>query len=170
MIITKPLSHSVQLLSRVRLFATPWIAARQASLSITNSRSSLKLMSVESVMPSSLLILYRPLLFLPSIFPSIRIFSSELVLCIRWPKYWSLSLIISPFSEYLGLISLGWTGWISLQSKGLSRVFSTTTVPKHQFFSAHLSLWSNSHIHTRLPEKPQLWQDGPLSAEGCVCF
>ena len=106
----------------------------------------------------------------PSPSSTIRIFSSELVLCIRWPKYWSLSLIISPFSEYLGLISLGWTGWISLQSKGLSRVFSTTTVPKHQFFSAHLSLWSNSHIHTRLPEKPQLWLDGPLSAEGCVCF
>ena len=105
MIITKPLSHSVQLLSRVRLFVTPRTAARQASLSITNSQSVLKLMSVESVMPSSLLILYRPLLFLPSIFPSIRIFSSELVLCIRWPKYWNFSFSISPSNEYAGLIS-----------------------------------------------------------------
>ena len=97
---------SVQLLSCVRLFATAWTAAHQASLSIANSRSSLKLISVESVMPSNHLILCRPLLLLPSIFPSIRVFSSESVLHIRWPKYWSFSFSISPSNEYSGLISL----------------------------------------------------------------
>ena len=95
---------SVQLLSHVRLFATPWTAARQASLSITNSRSLLKLKSIESVMPSNHLILCHPLLLLPSIFPSIRVFSNETVLHIRWPKYWSFSFSISPFNEYSGLI------------------------------------------------------------------
>ena len=95
---------SVQLLSRVQLFATPWTTAYQASLSITNAQSLLKLMSVESVMPSNHLILCHPLL-LPSIFPSIRLFSNESVLCIRWPKYWSFSFSISPFNEYSGLIS-----------------------------------------------------------------
>ena len=90
-----PMEHSVQSLSHVRLFATPWTAARQASLSITNSRSLLKLKSIESVMPSNLLILCRPLLHLPSICPSIRIFSNESALRIRWPKYWSLSFNIS---------------------------------------------------------------------------
>ena len=95
---------SVQLLSRVRLFVTPWTAARQASLSITNSRSLLKLMSIESVMPSNHLILRRPLLLLPSVFRSIRVFSNESVLCIMWPKYWSFS--ISPSNEYSGLICL----------------------------------------------------------------
>ena len=99
--------------------ATSWSAAHQASLSITNSRSSLKLMSIELVMPSNHLILCRPLLLLPSIFPSIRVFSNESVLHIRWPKYWSFSFSISPSNEYSGLISLGWTGWISLQSKTL---------------------------------------------------
>ena len=99
-------SHSsVQSLSRVRLFATPWAAALQASLSITNSRSLLKLMSIESVMPSNHLILCRPLLLLPSIFPSIRVFSNELALYIRWPKYWSFSFSISPSSECSRLIS-----------------------------------------------------------------
>ena len=98
-------------------------------------------------------ILCRPLLLLPSIFPNIRDFSTESALCIRWPKYWSFSFSISPSNEYSGLISLGWTGWISLQSKGLSRVFSNTTVQKHQFFSTQLSLWSNSHIHTWLLKK-----------------
>ena len=96
---------SVQLLSHVRLFATPWTVARQASLSITNSRSLLKLMSIESVMPSNHLILCRPLLLLPSIFPSIRVFLNESVLRIRWPKDWSFSFSISPSSEYSGLIS-----------------------------------------------------------------
>ena len=98
------LAHSVQLLSRVRLFATPWTAAWQASLSITNFQSLLKLMSIELAMPSNHLILCRPLL-LPSIFPSIRVFSSESVLCIRWSKYWSFSFSISPSNEYSGLIS-----------------------------------------------------------------
>ena len=127
---------SVQSLSHVRLFVTPWAAARQASLSITNSRSSLKLMSIESVMPSNHLILCRPLLLLPPIPPSITVFSNESTLCRRWPKYWSFSFSIIPSKEHPGLISfrmddwspLGWTGWISLQSKGLSRVFSSATV------------------------------------------
>ena len=96
---------SIQLLSRVRLFATPWITARQASLSITNSRSSPRLTSIESVMPSSHLILCHPLLLLLPIPPSIRVFSNELVLCIRWPKHWSFSFSISPSNEYSGLIS-----------------------------------------------------------------
>ena len=143
----------VQSLSRVWLFATPWTAARQASMSITNSRSLLKLMSIELVMPSNHLILCYPLL-LPVIFPSIRVFSNESALHIRWPKYWSFSFNISPSNEHPGLISLGWTGWISLQSKGLSRVFSNTTVQKHQFFGAQLSSQSNSHIHTWPVEKP----------------
>ena len=96
---------SVQLLSRVRFFVTPWTAARQASLSITNSQSILKLMSIESVMPSNHLILCRPLLLPPSIFPSIRVFSKESFLRIRWPKYQSFSFNISPSNEYSGLIS-----------------------------------------------------------------
>ena len=121
---------SVQLLSRVQLFATPWTTAYQASLSITNAQSLLKLMSVESVMPSNHLILCHPLL-LPSIFAIIRIFSNESALCIRWPKYWSFSFSISPSKEHPGLISFRMD---SLQSKGLSRVFSNTTVQKHQFF------------------------------------
>ena len=119
---------SVQSLSRVQLFVTQWTAARQDSLSITNSWSLLKL-SIESMMPSNHLILCRPLFLLPSIFPSIRVFSSESDLHIRWPKYWSF---ISPSSEYSGLISL--------LSKGLSRVFSNITVQKHQFFNAQFSL------------------------------
>ena len=97
--------QSVQLLSRVWLFVTPWVAARQASLSITNSQSLPKLMSIESVMPSNHLILYHPLLLLPSIFPSIRVFSNESALRIWWPKYWSFSFSISPSNEYSGLIS-----------------------------------------------------------------
>ena len=136
---------SVQLLSHVRLFATQWTAACQASLSIANSRSLLKLISIESVIPSNHLILWHPLLLLPSIFPSIRGFSNESVLCIRWPKYWSFSFSISPPNEYSGLISLGLTDQISLQSKGLSRVFSNTTAQKHQFFCPQFSLESNSH-------------------------
>ena len=113
---------SVQALSRVRLFVTPWTTACQASLSITNSSSLPKLMSIESVMPSNHLFFCLPLLLLPSIFPSIRVFSDELALHIRWPKYWSFIFSISPSNEYSGLISLGFTGLISLLSKGLSRV------------------------------------------------
>ena len=134
--------------------ATPWTAARQASLSITNSQSLPKLMSIESVMPSNYLILCHPLLLLPSLFPSIRVFSNESALHIRWPKYWSFSFNISPSSNTQDWSPLGWTGWISLQSRGLSRVFSNTTVQKHQFFGAQLSSQSNSHIHPWLLEKP----------------
>ena len=128
--------RSDQSLSHVRLCVTPWIAARQASLSITNSRSLLKPMSIESVMPSNHLILCHPLLLLPSIFPSITVFSNESVLRIRWP-----SIGVSASGSVLPMniqdwFSLGWTGWISLQSKGISRVFSNTTVQKHQFFGA----------------------------------
>ena len=140
---------SVQSLSRVRLFATPWIAACQASLFITISRSSLRLMSFESVMPSSHLILGRPLLLLPPIPPSIRVFSNDSTLRMRWPKYWSFSFSIIPSKEISGLISFR-MDW----SKGLSRVFSNTTVQKHQFFSAQPSSQSNSHIHTWPQEKP----------------
>ena len=121
-------------------------AARQASLSIINSQSLLKLMSIESVMPSNHLILC-PLLLQLSIFPSIRVFSNESVLHIRWPKYWSFSFSISPSNEYSGLISFRMEWLISLQSKELSRVFSNTIVQKHQFFSAQLSLWFNSDIN-----------------------
>ena len=131
---------SVQSLSCIQLFVTPWTAACQASLSITNSWSLLKIMSIELVMPSNHLILCCSLLLPPSIFPSIRVFSNESALCIRWPKYWSLSFSISPFNEYSGLISFRMDCWISLQSKGLSRVFSNTTVQKHQFFCAQLSI------------------------------
>ena len=123
-------SQSVQSLSCVQLFVTLWTVALQASLSITNSRSLLKLMSIESVMPSNHLILCRPLLLPPSIFPSITVFSNESVLPIRWPKIWSFSVNISPSNEHPGLVPLGWTGWISLQSRGLSRVFFNTTVQK----------------------------------------
>ena len=131
---------SVQSLSCVQLFVTSWTAACQACLSITNSRSLLKLMSIELVMPSNHLNLCHPLLLQPSIIPSIRVFSNESVFCIRWPKYCSFSFSISPSNEYSGLISFMMDGWISLQSKGLSRIFSNTTVQKHQFFSAYLSL------------------------------
>ena len=132
--------------------STPWTVAHQASLSITNSLSLLKLMSIELVMPSNHLILCHPLL-LPSVFPSIRVFSNESALRIRWPEYWWVSASVFPMNIQ-DWFSLGWTGWISLQSKGLSRVFSNTTVQKHQFFGAQLSLQPNSPIRTWLLEKP----------------
>ena len=110
---------SDQSLSCFQLFATPWIAVRQASLSITNSRSSLRLMSIESVMPSSHLILCHPLLLLPPNPPSIRVFSNDSTLRMRWPKYWSFSFSIIPSKEHPGWSPLEWTDWISLQSKGL---------------------------------------------------
>ena len=120
----------VRSLTRVRLFSTPWTEAHQASLSFIFSRRLLKLMSVKSVMPFNHLVLCHPLLLLPSIFSTIRVFSNELVVCIRWPKYWSWSwsFSISPSNEYSGLISFRIAGLIFLQSKGLSRVFSNTTV------------------------------------------
>ena len=124
-------SFVVQLLSHVQLFATPWTAARQASLSFTISRSMLKLMSIESAMLSYHLILCHPLLLLPSIFTSIRVFSNESTPCIRRPKYWSFS--ISPSKNIQGWFLLGLTGLISLQSRGFSKVFSNTIIEKHQF-------------------------------------
>ena len=155
---------SVQSLSRVQFFVTPWIAARQASLPITNSQSSLRLTSIKSVMPSSHLILCHPLL-LPPTPPNIRVFSSKSTLCMRWPKYWSFSFSIIPSKESQGWSPSEWTGWISLQYKGLSRVFSNTIVQKHQFFGAQPSSQSNSHIHTWLLEKPYPWLDGHLLAK-----
>ena len=135
---------SVQSLSHVRLFVTPWIAACQASLSITNSLSSLKLTSIESVMPSSHLILCRPLLLLPPIPPSIRVFSNESTLHLRWPKYWSFSFSIIPLKNTQGWSPSEWTGWISLQSKGLSRVS-----PAPQFKS--INSWVLSFLHSPTP-------------------
>ena len=151
----------IQWLSHV----TPWTAAHQAPLPFSISWSLLKFMSIDSVMLSNHLILCCPLLLLPSVFPSIRVFSNESGICIRWLKYWSVSFSISPSMNIQNWFPLGWTGWISLQSKGLSRVFSNTTVQKHQFFSTQLSLWFNSHIHTWLLQKPKLWLCGPLLAK-----
>ena len=131
---------SVQSLSHVQLFATPWTAACQAFLFITNSRSLTKLISIELVMPSNHLNLCHPLLLLCSIFPGIRVFSSESALRIRWPKFWSFSFSISPSNEHLGLVSFRMDWLDSMQSKGLSRVFSNITVQNHQFFGAQLSL------------------------------
>ena len=139
---------------KYQLFATPWTAAHQASLSITNSQSLLKLMSIELVIPSKHLILCRPLLLLPSVFPSNRVFSNDSVLHIKWPKYCNFSFNISPSNEYWDWFLLGLTHLISLQYKWISRVFSNTTVQKHQLFGVQLSLWSNSQIHTWLLEKP----------------
>ena len=142
-------SHSV-----VSDSATPWIAARQASLSITSSRSLPKLMSIKSVIPSSHLILCRPLLLLPPISPSIRVFSNESTLCMRWPKYWSFSFSISPSNEHPGLNSfrMDWLDLLAVQ--GTLKSLLNTTVQKHQFFGAQLSSQSNSHIHTWPLEKP----------------
>ena len=137
-----------QLLSRVQLFVTPWTAARQASLSITNSWSLLKLMSIMLVMPSNLLILCHPLLLLPSIFPSIRVFSNESTLLIRWPKYWSSSFNIRPSNEYPGLISfrMDWLDLLAVQGtlKSLLQHHSSkaSILQCSAFFTVH------SHIHT----------------------
>ena len=133
---------SVQLLSHVQLFATPWTAAGQGSLSITNSWSLLKHMSIKLVMTFNYLILCCPLLLLPAIFPSIRVFSSESVLHIRWPKYWSFSFSISLPINIQDWFPLGWTDWISLQSKGLLRVFSSSKASIFRcsaFFTVQLS-------------------------------
>ena len=139
---------SVQLLSCVWVFETPCIAACQAFLSITNSRSLLKLTPIEPVMPCSHLILCRLRLLLPTIPSRIRVFSNESTLRMMWPNYWSFSSASVLPMNTQDLCPLGWTGWISLQSKGLSRVFSNTIVQKCQFFGAQLSSQSNSHIHT----------------------
>ena len=139
---------SVQPLSRVLLFGTLWTAAHQASLSIINSWSLFKFISIESVMPSKHLILCYPLLLLPSILPSIRVFSNESVLRIRWPKYWSFS--VGPSNEYSGPVSfrMDWLHLLAVQGVFSSGVFSNTTIQKHQFFGTQLSSQSNSHIHT----------------------
>ena len=141
-------TSSVQLLRCVQLFVTPWTAPFQASLSITNFQNLLKLMSIELVMPSNHLILCHPLLLPPSIFPSIRVFSNESVLHIRWPKYWSFSFSISPSNEYSRLTSfrIYWFDLLAVQGtlKSLFRHLSS----KDQFLSTQPSLWSNSHIHT----------------------
>ena len=151
------LFSSVQLLCHVWLFVTPWIAARQASLSITNSQSLLKLMSIESVMPSNHLILYRPLLLLPPIPPRIRVFSNESVLHMRWPKYWSFSLSISPSNEHPGLISfrMDWLDLLTVQGnlKSLLQLHSS----KDQFFGTQLSSQSNK-------------RDRQLSAPWCILY
>ena len=131
---------SVQLLSHIWLFVTPWTAARQSSLSITNSQRLVKLMSIEPVMPSNHLILCHPLLLLPSTFPSVGVFSNESALHIGRPKYWSFSFSISPSNDIQDWFPLGLIALTSLQSKGLSKVFTNTTVQKYQFFSAQLSL------------------------------
>ena len=136
----------IQLLSRVQLFVTPWTAARQASLSFTISQSWLKLMSIESVMPSKHLILCHPLLLLPSIFSSIRVFSNESAVCIRWPKYWSFSFSISPSNEYSGLISfrIDWFDLLAVQGtlKSLLQHHSSkASILRHSaFFMVQLSL------------------------------
>ena len=134
----KPVSD--QLLSRVWLFVNPWTAVRQASLSITNFQSLLKLMSIKLVMPSKHLILCHLLLLPPSIFPSIRVFSNESVLPIRWPKYCKFNSTSALPVNIQDWSPLGWTGGISLQSKVLTRDFANTTVQKHRFFGAQLSL------------------------------
>ena len=145
----RQISHAVQFsCSVVSDSLTPWTEARQASLSITNSQSLLKVMSIKSVTPSNHLILYRPLLLLPSLFPSIRVFSNESVLHIKWPKYWSFSFSISPSNEYSGLISFRMDWFDLLEGQGTLKSLLQHHSSKHQFFSAQLSLWSNSHIHT----------------------
>ena len=145
---------SVQLLSHVQLFATLWTAAHQASLSITNSQSPPKPMSIVLVMPSNHLILCRPLLLLPSIFPTIRVFSKESALLIRCQKYWNISFNISPSNEHPGLISfrMDWLDLLAVQ--GTLKSLFQHTVQTHQFFGAWLSSQSNSHIHTWPLEKP----------------
>ena len=145
---------SGQMLSCVWLFGTPWTIACQASLSITNSWSPHKPMSIESVMASNHLILCRPLLHLPSIFPRIRVFLNESALCIRWPKYWSFSFKISPSNEHSGLITfrMDWLDLLAVQGtlKSLLQHHSS----KASILQRSVSLHSNSHIHTWPLEKP----------------
>ena len=144
----------VQLLIHVCLFAAPWTAAHQASLSFTVSQSLLRCMLIESVMPSNHLILCCSLFLLPSIFPHQGLFfAGESTLCTRWPKYWSFSFSMSLSSEYSGLISFR-IDWFDLLSKGPSGVFSRITVRKHQFFGVQPSLWFSSHTRTWLLGKP----------------
>ena len=148
---------SVQSLSCVRLFETPWIATCQASLSIPNSQSSLRLASIEAVMPSSHLILCRPLLLLPPIPPKIRVFSSESILCMRWPKYWSFSFSISPPNEYSGPISfrMDWLDLLAVQGTLKSLVQHHSSKSSILWCPAVAAFFiTNSHIHTWPLEKP----------------
>ena len=161
---------SVQLLSHVWLFVTPWIAACQASLSITNSQSLLKLISIELVMPSNHLIFYWPLLLLPSIFPSSRVFSNESALCIRWPKYWSFSFNISPSNEYSGLFSFRMDQLDLLAVQGILKNLlqhhsSKESILWHSgFFMVQLS---HPYMTTR---KTIALTRGSLLAKWCLCF
>ena len=156
----------VQPLSHVQLFVTPWTTARQASLFFTNSWSLLKLMSFETVMPSNHHIFCHPLLLLPSIFPPL-----SRPFLVSWLfASGGQSIQVSASASVLSMniqdwFPLGLTSWISLQSKGLSRVFYNTIVQKYQLFSSQLSLYSSSHIHTCLLEKPKLWLGGPFLAK-----
>ena len=145
-------------LSHVRFFATPWTAARQASLSIINSRSLLKLKSIESVMPSNHFILYHPLLLLPSIFPSIRVSSNESVLCIRWPEYWSFSFSISPSNEYSGLISfiIDWSDLLAVQG-------SLRSLLQHQNSKASI-LWHSAFFMVQLSH-PYMTTGKPIALD-----
>ena len=149
------INYSVQFSSvtQLCLFATPWITARQASLSITNSQSLLKLMSIKSVMPSSHLILCHPLLLLPPIPPSIRVFSNESTLCMRWPKYWSFSFSIGPSNEHPGLRSFRMDWLYLLAVQGTLKSLLQHHSSKASIFSAQLSSQFNSYIHTWPLEK-----------------
>ena len=151
---------SLQSLSHVRLFVTPWTVAHQASLSITSSQSSSKLMSIESVMPSSHLILCHPLILLPSIFPSIRVFPNESALCIRWPKYWSFSFNISPSNEHPGLISfrMDWLDHLAVQGTLNSLVLSFLYSPA---LTSICDYWKNHSF-----DYTDLWQQ----SDWCLCF
>ena len=147
---------SVQSLIRVRLFATPWTVARQASRSVTNSQSPLKLMSIESVMPSKHLILCHPLLLPPSIFPSIRVFSNESVLRIRWPKYWSFNFSISPSNEYSGLISfrMDWLDFLAVQE-------TLKSLLQHHSSKASI-LWCSAFFIVQLISIHDYWKNHSL--------
>ena len=168
-IFTFCVENSLLLLFSHWLFAIPWNWAHQASLSFTISWSLLKLMSIESVMLYNHLILCCPLLLLSSMFPSIRVFSNELLFTSGGQNIGALaSALVFPMNIQ-SWFPLGFIGWDSLQSKRLSRIFSRNTVLKHQFFGTQPSLWSNFHIHTWLLEKSQLWLYWPL-LEKCLCF
>ena len=161
---------SVESVNRVRLFATPWTAAHQPFLSFTNSQSLLKLMSFETVMPSNHLILCRPLVLLPSVFPSIRVFSNESALCIRWPKYCSFSITISPSNEYSGLISfrMNWLDLLAVQG-------TLKSLLQHHSSKASI-LWCSAFCivqlsHTYMtPGKTIALTIWTLLAKKCLCF
>ena len=156
MLFLQLLISSVQSLSHVQLFVTPWTAACQATLSITNSQSLPKLMSINSVMPSNHLILCSPLLLLPSIFPSIRVFSNESALCIRWPKYWSFSFNISPSSEHAGMISFR-MDWLDLLA-----VQGTLNSSQHHSWKASILLHSAFFISPTLTSIHGHWKNHSL--------